>query len=103
MVSLCSELVTVSTLRRLRHIRIDWLLHIIFSVAAIASVHEEKLIFRDRSSSVTDARARAWFLVAEFDVAEHTRLTNSDTDQLFPEYVREVFSAREKYLDARIK
>ena len=54
-------------------------------------------------TDVTDPQARAWFLFAQFHVAEHTRLANSDTDQLFPEYVREVFAAREKYLDRRIK
>ena len=55
------------------------------------------------SSSATDPRARAWFLTVKFDVAVHTRLINSDTDQIFPDYVRQVFAAREKYLDSRIK
>ena len=58
---------------------------------------------RASSSSAADPLARAWPLVAEFDIAKHTRLTNPDTDQIFPEYVREVIAAREKYLDARIK
>ena len=58
---------------------------------------------RAGSSSATDPQARAWFLTAYFDVAKHTRLANSDTDQIFPEYVRQVFAAREKYLDSRIK
>ena len=55
------------------------------------------------SSSATDPQARAWFLCAQFHVAEHTRLANSDTDQLFPDYVREIFATREKYLDKRMK
>ena len=55
------------------------------------------------SSSATDPRARAWFLTVKFDVAVHTRLTNPDKDQIFPDYVRQVFAAREKYLDSRIK
>ncbi len=37
---------------------------------------------RSPSSSATDPQARAWFHTAEFDVAVHTRLTNSDTDQI---------------------
>ena len=58
---------------------------------------------RASSSPAADPLARAWHLFAEFDIAKHTRLTNPDTDQIFPEYVREVIAAREKYLDARIK
>ena len=58
---------------------------------------------RSPSSSATDPQARAWFLTAEFDVAVHTRLTNSDTDQIFPDYVRHVFKAREKNFDSSIK
>ena len=58
---------------------------------------------RASSSSAADPQARAWFLCAQFHVAEHTRLANSDTDQLFPDYVRKLFATREKYLDRRMK
>ncbi len=54
-------------------------------------------------ADATDPQARAWFLVAQFHVSEHVHLVNFDTDQIFPEYVRELFAANEKYLDTRIK
>ena len=58
---------------------------------------------RGNFSSGKDTSARAWYLFAQFHVAEHTRLANPETDQLFPDYVREVFAARAKYLDRHIK
>ena len=58
---------------------------------------------RDNISSGKDTSARAWHLFAQFHVAEHTRLADPETDQLFPDYVREIFAARAKYLDRRIK
>ncbi len=58
---------------------------------------------RPSSTSATNQQARAWYLYAEFDVAKHTRLANSDTDQIITGYVREVIAAREQNLDARIK
>ena len=38
------------------------------------------------ASSESEPRARAWFLIARFDLAEHTRLVDSDKDRIFPEY-----------------
>ena len=58
---------------------------------------------RAGSSSAEEPRARAWFLFAQFDVAVHTRLANPDTDQIFPEYVRELLDARKTYRDTRLK
>ena len=58
---------------------------------------------RDNFSSGKDTSARAWHLFAQFHVAAHTRLADPETDQLFPDYVREIFAARAKYLDRRIK
>ena len=55
------------------------------------------------SSLPEEQQARAWFLLAQFDVAVHTRLANSATDQIFPEYVRELLDARKKYQEARLK
>jgi hypothetical protein len=57
---------------------------------------------RTSSTSATDLQGCAWKLLAEFDVAKHTLLANSDTDQIITEHVREVIAAREKYLDERI-
>ena len=56
----------------------------------------------DSTSSQTP-RARAWFLYAQFDVAVHKRLANSNTDQIFPEYIRELIDSRRSYLDSRLK
>ena len=39
------------------------------------------------SSSAADPQARAWFLCAQFHVVEHTRLANSDTDQIMYEKI----------------
>ena len=55
------------------------------------------------SSSEQIPHARAWFLYAEFDVAVHSRLANSDTNQIFPEYIRELIDSRLSYLDSRLK
>ena len=55
------------------------------------------------SSSANERRARAWLLHAQFHVAEHTRLANSDTNQIFPEYIREFFNARASYLNKHLK
>ena len=55
------------------------------------------------SSSANEPRARAWFLFARFDLAVHTRLVDSDTNKIFPEYVRELLDARTKYRDSRVK
>ena len=55
------------------------------------------------SSLAEEQQARAWFLLAQFDVAVHTRLANSATDQIFPEYVRELLDARKKYRETRLK
>jgi hypothetical protein len=55
------------------------------------------------SSLAEEQQARAWFLLAQFDVAVHTRLANSATDQIFPEYVRELLDARKTYRAARLK
>jgi hypothetical protein len=54
------------------------------------------------ASSENEPRARAWFLIARFDLAVHTRLENYDTDQI-PEYVRELLDPREKYRETRLK
>ena len=55
------------------------------------------------SDALSDARARAWFLCAEFDVAVHTRLANFNTNQIFPEYIRELIDSRLSYLNSRLK
>ena len=55
------------------------------------------------SDALSDARARAWFLYAEFDVTVHTRLANSNTNQIFPEYIRELIDSRLSYLNSRLK
>ena len=55
------------------------------------------------SSLAEEQQARAWFLLAQFDVAVHTRLANSATDQIFPEYVRELLDARKTYRETRLK
>jgi hypothetical protein len=52
---------------------------------------------------MSDARARTWFLQAEFDVAVHTRLANSNTSQNFSEYIRELIDFRLSYLNSRLK
>ncbi len=46
---------------------------------------------RAGASSEIDPRARAWFLIARFDLAVHTQLEDSDSDQIFPEYALEPF------------
>jgi hypothetical protein len=61
------------------------------------------MCLRAGSSSATDQQACAYFLTADFNVAQHTRITNSDTVEIIQEYVSEVFAASEKYLDSRIK
>ena len=57
------------------------------------------------SSSAKEPRARAWILYAQFDVALHPgfKLANPDTDQIFPEYLREFFNTRASYLNTRLK
>ena len=55
------------------------------------------------ASSESEPRARAWFLIARFDLAEHTRLIDSDKDRIFPEYVRELLDTREKYREKPLK
>ena len=55
------------------------------------------------STSFQPPRARAWFLIAQFDVAVHMRFANSNTDQIFPEYIRELIDSRRSYLDSRLK
>ncbi len=56
-------------------------------------------------TSFSDApiHARAWLLDAEFDVALHPQLANadSDTDQIFPERLRQYFDDRAAYLKKR--
>jgi hypothetical protein len=58
---------------------------------------------RASSSSAKEPRARAWVFNAQFDVAEHTRFANSDTDQIFPEYIREFLDTRASYLSKHLK
>ena len=55
------------------------------------------------ASSENEPRARAWFLIAQFDLAVHTRLASYDTDQIFPGYVRELLDPRAKYRETRLK
>ena len=55
------------------------------------------------ASSESEPRARAWFLIARFDLAEHPRLADADNDRIFPEYVRELLDKREKYRETRLK
>ncbi len=49
-----------------------------------------------------EPRARAWLFTAQLDVSVHTRLANSDTDTIFPEYIREIFDRRTSYLNTRL-
>ena len=55
------------------------------------------------AASESEPRARAWILIARFDLAVHTRLLDSDKDRIFPEYVRELLDPREKYRETRLK
>ncbi len=62
---------------------------------------------RAASSPEQAPDARAWFLYAEFDVVEHPRLVDSDyesdTNQIFPEYIRKLIDSRVSYLDSRLQ
>ena len=71
-----------------------------FFYGSIAPSH---LQTRASSSSANEPRARAWIFNAQFDVAEHTRFANSDTDQIFPEYIRELIDSRVSYLNSNLK
>ena len=55
------------------------------------------------TSSESEPRARAWFLIARFALAEHPRLVDSDKDRILPEYVRELLDKREKDRKTRLK
>ncbi len=55
------------------------------------------------SSSAKEPHARAWLFCAQFDVEVHMRLASSDTDKIFPEYLREVDDTRKSYPDARLE
>ena len=58
---------------------------------------------RASSSSDQKPRARAWYLIAEFDVVVHPRLVNSETNQIFPEYIRGLIDSRVSYLNSNLK
>jgi hypothetical protein len=58
---------------------------------------------RAASSPEQAPDARAWFLCEEFDVVEHARLVDSDTNQIFPEYIRKLIDSRISYLDSRLQ
>ena len=55
------------------------------------------------SSSANEPRARAWFLFARFDLAVHKQLVDSDTNKIFPEYIRALLDARTKYRESRLQ
>jgi hypothetical protein len=55
------------------------------------------------SFSAKEPPACAWLLHAQFNVAVHKRLANPDTDQIFPEYIREFFDARASYFKKHLK
>ncbi len=56
-------------------------------------------------TSFSDAQihARAWLLDAKFDVALHPQLAKADTDQIFPQRVRQYFDDRAAYLKTTMK
>jgi hypothetical protein len=45
-------------------------------------------------STTEQKRSRAWFLHAEFHVADHPQIADIQTEQLFPEYVQNIIATR---------
>jgi hypothetical protein len=55
------------------------------------------------SSSDAQIHAGAWLLGATFDVALHQQLANTDTDQKFPERVRQYLDDHAAFLKNHMK
>ncbi len=54
------------------------------------------------SAEEQQIRSRTWLLHAEFAVAGHPRIANNQTDQIFPEYVRQCFHSSASYFEKHV-
>ncbi len=54
-------------------------------------------------STTEQIRSRAWILHAEFHVAGHPQIADIQTEQIFPEYVRNIIATRASYFNKHLK
>jgi hypothetical protein len=54
-------------------------------------------------SATEQKRSRAWILHAEFHVAGHPQIADIQTEQIFPEYVRNIIASRASYFNKNLK
>ena len=54
-------------------------------------------------SATEQIRSRAWFLQAEFHIAGHPQIADIQTEQIFPEYVRNIIATRASYFNKHLK